>query len=360
MQQKHQRANGNDEQRLGLNVVPYGYFNDVSNRNNHNPHNPRPRPMVRRFRSGFGNNQYNNIPAPTRQWGNNTFSFTKPVQNDPLRDAINAFQSSSIPLFGAAVPSTNQHNHRSGGRGRGAGGGSNAGAGSGSARDFDSHSRPYRRITVHRARTPETPSDSDEDSDDWYDALSSKSSAKLPDLSKWKANDIYEWIMSISKEKFGRYKDLKSKLEENEMTGNELKELEIEDIIDSFGIKKYMDRKYLYNKIQSILPFKDREANKVKKKKKVEEDKETAEDIPEELLDPITYELMSDPVICTKSGHTYERKTIEDWIESNGADPITRQKIKKKHLTPNRTVKAMIESYLKEKAEKKKNGDTKK
>merc|ERR1712228_42674 len=67
---------------------------------------------------------------------------------------------------------------------------------------------------------------------------------------------------------------------------------------------------------------------------------------PKEYLDPITFELMSDPVIC-KSGYTYDRKSIVNQIRTNGQDPFTRQRIFEQDLIPNRLIKDCIEKWTK-------------
>ena len=68
---------------------------------------------------------------------------------------------------------------------------------------------------------------------------------------------------------------------------------------------------------------------------------------PKEYLDPITFELMSDPVIC-KSGYTYDRKSIVNQIRANGQDPFTRQRIFEGDLIPNRAIKDCIDKWRKE------------
>jgi hypothetical protein len=57
---------------------------------------------------------------------------------------------------------------------------------------------------------------------------------------------------------------------------------------------------------------------------------------------PITQEIFKDPVIG-EDGHTYERKTITDWLRKNGTSPITRQPMDINTLRTNHVVKQMIE-----------------
>lgn len=71
-------------------------------------------------------------------------------------------------------------------------------------------------------------------------------------------------------------------------------------------------------------------------------------EIPEDMKDiicPITTEIMIDPVII-ESGNTYEREAILKWLEKNNTDPLTNEILKHKFVTPNRTVKKMITSFL--------------
>ena len=44
--------------------------------------------------------------------------------------------------------------------------------------------------------------------------------------------------------------------------------------------------------------------------------------VPEELLDPLTLEVMNDPVICA-DGHSYERANIERWLLDRDTSPRT-------------------------------------
>ncbi len=65
--------------------------------------------------------------------------------------------------------------------------------------------------------------------------------------------------------------------------------------------------------------------------------------IPNEYICPISLEIMLDPVIC-EDGHTYERESIG--IIFDNRSPITRQTINKNNLIPNRALRHLIESFL--------------
>ena len=65
--------------------------------------------------------------------------------------------------------------------------------------------------------------------------------------------------------------------------------------------------------------------------------------IPEEFYCPISLEIMTDPVIC-EDGYSYDRSSILKL--TNNASPITRQKISKRRLVPNRALKHIIDLYF--------------
>jgi Mg-chelatase subunit ChlD len=66
-----------------------------------------------------------------------------------------------------------------------------------------------------------------------------------------------------------------------------------------------------------------------------------------EFICPITQELMDDPVIGN-DGHTYERKAIQQWLQTNNKSPMTRDPMMLADIKPNYALKSMIERYKKE------------
>ncbi|KAK9821981.1 hypothetical protein WJX81_001302 [Elliptochloris bilobata] len=58
---------------------------------------------------------------------------------------------------------------------------------------------------------------------------------------------------------------------------------------------------------------------------------------------PISLEIMKDPVMAA-DGHTYERRSIESWLESHDTSPLTNAKLDHLYLTPNHTLRAVIHS----------------
>ena len=81
-----------------------------------------------------------------------------------------------------------------------------------------------------------------------------------------------------------------------------------------------------------------------------------AGDVPEELLCPLTHELLIDPVM-TEDGHTYERAVLERWLSSHKpqqrsahrtvvADPIRAGRVAPTTLPrPNVLVRGMCRTW---------------
>lgn len=65
--------------------------------------------------------------------------------------------------------------------------------------------------------------------------------------------------------------------------------------------------------------------------------------IPEEYLCPISWDLMTDPVILS-DGYTYDKSSIK-YIK-NSLSPITRLPINKKKPIPNRLIKTFIDKFI--------------
>ncbi|KAG0339505.1 STIP1 y and U box-containing protein 1 [Podila humilis] len=73
----------------------------------------------------------------------------------------------------------------------------------------------------------------------------------------------------------------------------------------------------------------------------------TPREIPEYLLDKITYEFMHDPVISTKSGVTYERNTLlEHFSRGRMFDPVSQTPMTEKDMIPNRALKEACDDFL--------------
>jgi hypothetical protein len=94
---------------------------------------------------------------------------------------------------------------------------------------------------------------------------------------------------------------------------------------------------------------KEKVEEEVGKDPKLEEDGAEPEreegEVPEHFLCPITQEIMTDPVL-TCDGHTYERASIAEWLQTHSTAPITGAELENKALIPNHLVRSQIKDYL--------------
>ncbi|CZT17651.1 related to U-box domain protein [Ramularia collo-cygni] len=67
-------------------------------------------------------------------------------------------------------------------------------------------------------------------------------------------------------------------------------------------------------------------------------------EIPDHLIDMITFEPMHDPVM-TKNGHSYERSTIFEHLKRSSTDPLTREPLTIGELRPNFGLKAACDEF---------------
>jgi len=75
------------------------------------------------------------------------------------------------------------------------------------------------------------------------------------------------------------------------------------------------------------------------------EEKRLRENVPREFLCPISYEIMTQPVV-SPSGITYDRKSIADWLDVHSSDPATNAPLKMDYLYPNLVMRDMIQEWL--------------
>ncbi|KAJ0876839.1 putative U box domain, Zinc finger, RING/FYVE/PHD-type [Helianthus annuus] len=75
-------------------------------------------------------------------------------------------------------------------------------------------------------------------------------------------------------------------------------------------------------------------------------DLENEVEVPRFFLCPISLEIMKDPVTLS-TGITYDRDTIENWLFSrkNNVCPVTKQVVADIDLTPNHTLRRLIQSW---------------
>lgn len=70
----------------------------------------------------------------------------------------------------------------------------------------------------------------------------------------------------------------------------------------------------------------------------------TPREIPDHVVDTITFEPMHDPVI-TKNGHSYERATIIEHLKRSPTDPLTRDPLTIEELRPNFGLRAACDAF---------------
>lgn len=69
------------------------------------------------------------------------------------------------------------------------------------------------------------------------------------------------------------------------------------------------------------------------------------DDVNTDFKCPITMDIMKDPVICS-DGHSYERESITKWLLTHNTSPKTNAVLENTTLTPNHSLRALIQSYL--------------
>jgi STIP1 family protein 1 len=67
-------------------------------------------------------------------------------------------------------------------------------------------------------------------------------------------------------------------------------------------------------------------------------------EVPEYLIDTISFEIMHDPVI-TKTGQSYERATIVEHLKRNPTDPLSREPLLIPELRPNVALKKACDDF---------------
>ena len=73
----------------------------------------------------------------------------------------------------------------------------------------------------------------------------------------------------------------------------------------------------------------------------------TSDDIPYRFCDPITYEIMYDPVTVRVTGNVHERKTVQQFVARFKMEPIAHKKCSVADLMPNAALRAEIEKWAK-------------
>ena len=66
---------------------------------------------------------------------------------------------------------------------------------------------------------------------------------------------------------------------------------------------------------------------------------------PPSFLCPITQELMVDPIMCA-DGHSYDRRSIEEWLKSHDSSPVTNMRLPDRNIVPNHALRNSIQEWL--------------
>jgi STIP1 family protein 1 len=67
-------------------------------------------------------------------------------------------------------------------------------------------------------------------------------------------------------------------------------------------------------------------------------------EVPDHLVDMITFEPMHDPVV-TKNGHSYERATLYEHLKRSPTDPMTRESLGIEELRSNLGLRSACEEF---------------
>ncbi len=74
-------------------------------------------------------------------------------------------------------------------------------------------------------------------------------------------------------------------------------------------------------------------------------DHQQKREVPDYLVDGITFEIMHDPVV-TKNGRSYERATLIEHLKRNPTDPLTREALTIAELRPNIALKEACTEFM--------------
>lgn len=69
------------------------------------------------------------------------------------------------------------------------------------------------------------------------------------------------------------------------------------------------------------------------------------QEIPDYLIDAISFTVMHDPVI-TKTGNSYDRATVMEHLKRSHTDPLTREPLRLEDLRPNLALKQACDDFL--------------
>ncbi|XP_033105844.1 WD repeat, SAM and U-box domain-containing protein 1-like [Anneissia japonica] len=152
------------------------------------------------------------------------------------------------------------------------------------------------------------------------DALNFNSKA----LKDWSVQDVVDWLELLGLSQYC------AAFSENHIDGQELQVLDSDTLANELGVKPLGHKSKILRGLKAI------------QEQTFFIGKDQGGSIPDEYLCPITREVMKDPVICA-DGFTYERTSIESWLRKNNSSPMTNSPLVNCHLTPNRSLKTIIQ-----------------
>jgi serine/threonine protein kinase len=76
----------------------------------------------------------------------------------------------------------------------------------------------------------------------------------------------------------------------------------------------------------------------------MKKESEELQRLPDSFLCPISFQVMTDPVICA-DGYSYERDAIASWLGKSNCSPMTNEELSNRSLTPNHALRSAIERY---------------
>lgn len=169
---------------------------------------------------------------------------------------------------------------------------------------------------------------------EYFEAASNQNGAeevkqRVKKIEEWTEDDVAQWVYEIGLDQYSQA------FKQQHIDGTELFTLTHDSLMKSLGVEALGHQ----NKILRL-------RTKLLEHPVIQQKDLLDQGIPDEYLCPITHELMKDPVICS-DGYTYERAAIASWIESGKAcSPMTNAVLANKDLTPNRSLKMLIQRYL--------------
>ena len=83
----------------------------------------------------------------------------------------------------------------------------------------------------------------------------------------------------------------------------------------------------------------------------LEDSQQFIDGTPESFICAITLRVMKEPALSVKSGRTYEREALQEWVEKRGTDPLNPSaRMDVEDIAPNFAIRDLIEQHVKDAA----------